>query len=192
MADTAINTVESGRPGRPSTAGDVPEAIRRRYLTERSGSDAVAYFVDARVATPAFRDQGRSLSSDRNDPNVVRDLVAIAAHRGWTDVAVRGQTEFRREVWLAARRAGLEVRGHRPSERDRQQLSRATARSPAPDRASGRPDPLQVVEAVVRNRVVEPAEQSRILALARERLAGWLERGAAVPTVRRDRDERPR
>jgi hypothetical protein len=48
---------------------------------------------------------------------------------------------------------------------------------------------MKVVETVVRSRVVEPAEQFRILAVARQRLAGWLERGATVEVAapRRDR-----
>lgn len=186
MSESSLNTVENSRPGR-AAAGDVPEAVRRRYLTERRGPDALAYFVDAQVERPAFRDDGRRLSSDRNDPNVIRDLVAIAKHRGWEEVAVRGQTAFRREVWLAGRREGVEVRGYRPTERDLQDLARH-ARSPQDTRRAAPVEPMRAVETVVRSRVVEPAEQSRILALARERLAQWLERGeAARPS--RDRRE---
>ncbi|MEW5687691.1 MAG: LPD7 domain-containing protein [Pseudomonadota bacterium] len=179
MSESPLNTVESNRPGR-AAAGDVPDPIRRRYLTERHGPDGLAYFVDAQVNRPAFRDDGRRLSSDRNDPNVIRDLVAIARHRGWDEIAVRGQTAFRREVWLAARREGLEVRGYRPTERDQQDLDRHTRQRANTPARQPSVDPMKAVETVVRSRVVEPAEQSRILALARERLARWLERGATV------------
>ncbi|PZQ59487.1 MAG: hypothetical protein DI570_15905 [Phenylobacterium zucineum] len=181
MTDSPLNTVEPSRPGR-AAAGDVPDPIRRRYLTERRGGDALDYFVDAQVERPAFRDDGRRLSSDRNDPNVIRDLVAIARHRGWEEIAVRGQTAFRREVWMAGRREGLEVRGYRPTERDLQDLARHARSAPAARAPRGAVDPMKAVETVVRNRVVEPAEQSRILAAARARLAQWLERGdARVP-----------
>lgn len=190
MPESPLNTVEAGHGGR-ATAGDVPDAIRRRYLTERRGPDAVAYFVDAQVARPAFRDDGRRLSSDRNDPNVIRDLVAVAKHRGWEEIAVRGQTAFRREVWLAARREGLEVRGYRPTERDLQDLARHARQSPDRGSRGDAVEPMKAVETVVRNRVVEPAEQSRILAVARERLAQWLERGGEPtrhhPARQRDR-----
>jgi len=179
MSESPLNTVESSRTGR-TASGDVPEPVKRRYLTERRGPDGLDYFVDAQVERPAFRDDGRRLSSDRNDPNVIRDLVSIARHRGWNEIAVRGQTAFRREVWLAARREGLEVRGYRPTERDLQDLARHT-RQPASGRTQpAAVEPMKAVETVVRNRVVEPAEQSRILAVARERLARWLERGAAL------------
>ncbi|MBI1198600.1 MAG: hypothetical protein GC203_12115 [Phenylobacterium sp.] len=178
MAEDLNIVTPEGRP-KSAIAGDVPEGVRRRYLTERRGGPGLGYYADARTGAAAFRDQGRRLTTDRNDPHVVRDLVAIAQHRGWNALTVRGHTEFRREVWLMARAAGLEVRGYRPTERDLQQADRR--RGPPAARATaldGR-DRLRVVEAVVRNRVVEPAEQARILAAARARLARWLERGAS-------------
>lgn len=177
MAEELNILTPEGRP-RSATPGDVPERIQRRYLTERRGGTGMGYYSDARTDVAAFRDQGHRLSTGRNDPHVVRDLVDIAQHRGWNTISVRGHTEFRREVWLMARAAGLEVRGYRPTERDRQQAERrrdpgAPAKPPLDNR-----DRLRVVEAVVRNRVVEPSEQARILAAARSRLAQWLERGA--------------
>ncbi|MGH6964115.1 MAG: LPD7 domain-containing protein [Phenylobacterium sp.] len=174
----------------------MPERLRRRYYTDPQGGPGLGFYVDATATAPAFRDQGRRLSTDRNDPNVIRDLVAIAGHRGWTTLDVRGQTAFRREVWLAARAAGLEVRGYQPTPRDEQDLSRRRQRAvrsnpqrtqPARDglAAPGPSDRLRIVEAVVRNRIVEPGEQDRVLAAARTRLADWLERGARFAPVGR-------
>lgn len=174
-----LNIVAPEGEQRPLAPGDVPEQIRRRYLTEQRGGRGLGFYADARVATAAFRDEGRRLSTDRNDPHVVRDIVAIAQHRGWSTISVRGHSEFRREVWMMARAAGLEVRGYRPTHRDQQLSERRNApssRTASPTRdAQTR---MRVVEAVVRNRIVEPSEQARILASARSRLAQWLERGA--------------
>lgn len=173
-----------------TTRGDVPEPLRRRYLTEARGGPGLGFYSDARAEAAAFRDQGRRLTTDRNDPHVVRDLVAIARHRGWSTISVRGHSGFRREVWLRARAAGLEVRGYRPTERDRQQADRTRERLPVKDTTP--PDAqarLRIVESVVRARVVEPAEQDRILSAARARLAHWLDRGATFGrhTAERDR-----
>ncbi|HEX7943715.1 MAG TPA: LPD7 domain-containing protein [Phenylobacterium sp.] len=185
-----LNVITPEGRAHPADAGDLPERVRRRYLTETRGRGALDFYVDARIETAAFRDHGRRLTTDRNDPNVVRDLVAIAQHRGWTTLKVEGQAAFRREVWAVARAAGLEVRGYRPTVRDQQELTRrADTRGPS-RRRDGDPtgqDRLRVVEAVVRNRVVEPAEQSHILAAARERLASWLERGAQFDAPARAR-----
>lgn len=186
MAEDLNILAPEGEP-RSGSPGDVPDHIRRRYLTDTRGGRGIGFYTDARVETAAFRDQGRRLLTDRNDPHVVRDLVGIAQHRGWTTVSVRGHTEFRREVWRAARAAGLDVRGYRPTPRDRQEAEqrevRRSRRPPELDRETR----LRVVEAVVRNRVVEPAEQARILSMARDRIARWMERGAQLSGGDRDR-----
>jgi hypothetical protein len=180
--DLNIVTPE-GRP-RADAQSDVPEHIRRRYLTEPRGGPGLGFYTDARAETAAFRDHGARLSTSRNDPHVVRDLVGIAQHRGWNTISVRGHTEFRREVWLVARAAGLEVRGYRPTERDRQHADRRS-KPPRPRSALDPRDRQRIVEAVVRNRVVEPAEQARILSAARSRLAHWLDRGGVRDHERR-------
>ena len=190
MADSAINVVDPAGRTHTGMVGDVPDRIRRRYLTDERNGPGLGFYVDATAAMAAFRDQGHRLSSNRNDPNVVRDLVAIAQHRGWSRLDVRGVTAFRREVWIVARAAGLEVRGYTPTERDLQDLARRAERGRAtaererqaaaePKRSSLSPATrLKIVEAVVKDRIVEPAVQARILAAARGRLADWLERGA--------------
>ena len=186
--------------------GDVPAALKRRYYTDERGGDGLGFYVDARIPAPAFRDRGRELVAARLDPGAVRDMTAIAQHRGWSIVKAQGSAGFRREAWLAGRSSGLEVRGYRPTERDLQELQRRQdrrrlaedrnevqeerrddRRNRAADQRevrrerredSGVKDRMDVVEAVVRSRVVGADRQERILAAARERTASWLERGA--------------
>lgn len=114
------------QPGRLSVErGDVPDAIKRRYFAEEPQfSPEVRFFTDARNEQPAFRDAGGKLTARDHNPDVVRDLVAIAVHRGWKSIEVRGDDDFRRAVWLEAKVAGLEVRGYKPTERDLQELAR--------------------------------------------------------------------
>lgn len=105
--------------------GDVPDAIKRRYFAEEPQfSPEVRFFTDARNEQPAFRDAGGKLTVRDSNPDIVRDLVAIAEHRGWKSIEVRGEDDFRRAVWLEAKVAGLEVRGYKPTERDLQELAR--------------------------------------------------------------------
>lgn len=124
--------------------GDVPETLRRRYFTEGRGAQ-LAYYTDHTAQRPAFQDVGRRLATDRTSPEVIKDMLAIAEHRGWSQIQVRGSVEFRREVWLQAQVRGLDLGGYRPSGRDEQELERrttATARD-APDGRTARaaPDP---------------------------------------------------
>ena len=190
------NTVNPAGSSRSKVEGDIPDALRRKYLTESGRFGAgIGFYVDATVVIPSFRDRGGQLVATRSDPNTVRDLVAIAQHRGWTAVAVTGATGFRREAWLAGQTLGLTVRGYQPGERDLQVLERRKlAKARNRDRDAG-PDPIapevrqtprrepmdaatrmKVVEAVVRNRLNEPTVQDRILARARDRLATLLDR----------------
>ena len=108
--------------------GDIPEALKRRYFTEERRL-ATVFFAGPGAKTPAFRDHGGKLSTHQVDPNTIRDMVAIAAHRRWRTIQVKGDDDFRREVWMEARALGLEVRGYRPRERDQQELE---ARAKAP------------------------------------------------------------
>lgn len=107
-------------------AGDLPEAVRKRYYADKARwSGEPAYFTTAETKDPAFRDQGRRLTTATESHEVVKDLVAIAAHRGWDRIHVTGTEAFRRSVWLEAAQRGLEVRGYKPNERDLEALDRA-------------------------------------------------------------------
>lgn len=228
----------------PSLAqGDVPEAVRRRYLTEGRGAQ-LAYYTDQTTRQPAFQDGGRRLSADRASPAVIKDMLAIAEHRGWSQIRVRGSVEFRREAWMQAQVRGLEVNGYRPTARDRQALDRRVTpperatradaergatpgrrrerhgdpgvasepieagaaadkdrrtqweikasrfRGATPEQAAQDPElrsaqsRMATVEAIVRRRA-EPAAAERIITAARERIAGWLERGASFELHKR-------
>jgi hypothetical protein len=189
-----VNRLEAAARARSIARGDAPETILRRYFLDERGGRGLGFYIDATWRRAVFRDRGDRLTTDRNDPNAVRHMVEIAGHRGWTTITVRGDTAFRREAWLAAGILGLEVRGYRPTERDLQDLERrrqARERRAGPaaqDRAlagdRGAAARLRTVEQVVKSRVPDPAEQARILAGARERLARWLERDATFEAPR--------
>jgi hypothetical protein len=194
------NQIDSEGRGRSTRKGDVPEVLQRRYYTDERGGPGLGFYADARVQAAAFRDLGARLVTARSDPNAIRDMAAVAQHRGWTAVVVHGDKDFRREAWLTASALGLDVRGYQPSGRDRQELERrqaALARKAAraaearPERGDGEPRDggaagranMRIVEAVVRARVGDRPSQDRILSAARERLASWLEKGARLQPV---------
>lgn len=132
---------EVSEPGGPThRPGDVPTSFTRRYFTEAlRGGATVAFYEGPGAKTPSFHDQGSRLSTEQTHPTVVRDLAAIAAHRGWRTIQVRGEDAFRREVWMEARALGLEVKGYKPRERDQQELDRRLEamreKSPEPARS---------------------------------------------------------
>ena len=129
-AQPSLEPAKKGKSFDPSvlqaaSPGDIPDALRKRYFsTTNKWSGEPAYFTSAQAKEPAFRDQGKRLITSNESDEVVRDLVAIARHRGWSHVHVTGSETFRRAAWIEASRQGLEVRGYRPSERDLQELDR--------------------------------------------------------------------
>lgn len=86
---------------------------------ERVASERRA-FADARGECLIFKDEGSRLATRREEPAVVRDLVAIAQHREWSGLRVTGSASFRRGVWLEATARGLTVAGYEPTDADRQ------------------------------------------------------------------------
>jgi Large polyvalent protein-associated domain 7 len=115
-APSSANAAEKPVPERA-----VPEEVRRRFVQVKNRY----YFPDG---ARAFTDRGTRLTTSSENTEVVRSLIQIAEARGWTEVTVRGTERFRKEAWFAARMAGLEVRGYRPSEFEQGRLVRTLGR----------------------------------------------------------------
>ena len=113
----------------------VPEHVRKRFV--QLGRHY--HFPDG---TRAFTDRGGRLTTPSENTEVIRSLVTIAQARGWNEISVRGTERFRKEAWMAARLAGLEVRGYRPTDFEQERVARTLARgreAPAPDRPESPP-----------------------------------------------------
>jgi hypothetical protein len=95
----------------------VPDHVRRRFVQV----GRKYYFPDG---ARAFTDRGHRLTTPSENTEVIRSLVSIAKARGWGEITVRGTERFRREAWSAARTAGLEVRGYRPTEFEHNKVAR--------------------------------------------------------------------
>lgn len=125
----------AGANARRRGATDAPAAARPEEATRRVVPDHVRerfvqvgkhyYFADG---TRAFSDRGGRLTTPSENTEVVRSLVAIALARGWNEISVRGTDRFRKDAWFAARQAGLEVRGYRPTEFEQAHLIRTLGR----------------------------------------------------------------
>lgn len=115
---------EVGQSAPSQRVDSVPEEVRKRFIQVRNKY----YFPDG---ARAFTDRGNRLSTPSENTEVVRSLVAIAKAREWEEITVRGTERFRKEAWFAARMAGLQVRGYRPSEIEQAHLVRTIARQNA-------------------------------------------------------------
>lgn len=89
-------------------------------------------------------------------------MLKVAQHRGWSRLKVEGEEAFRREVWVQARAMGLEVRGYRPRDRDREAAGLPHGRAQMEHR-------LRMASTVVRTLIADPEAQQRLLAYAAAR-----------------------
>ena len=115
----------------------VPEHVRKRFV--QVGRHY--YFADG---ARAFTDRGGRLTTPSENTEVIRSLVTIAQARGWNEITVRGTERFRKEAWVAARLAGLEVRGYRPTEFEQSRVVRMLAQGregPVPGEPESPPTP---------------------------------------------------
>jgi hypothetical protein len=119
----------------------LPDRIRRKYYVVanepgKDGPDGEArLYADERGEYLAFKVTEDRLVTRLAAAEVIRDMVSVAQHRQWETLQVRGSVEFRREAWLEASARGMDVKGHQPSELDRQALA---DRRVAWDRAQAR------------------------------------------------------
>jgi len=102
----------------------VPDDVARKFV--HVGDNY--YFHDKTIA---FTDKGTKIKAESTNLEVVRSLVKIAEARGWESISVTGTDEFRRQVWHEASTRGLSVRGYRPTDIEREQMTQRKARHEA-------------------------------------------------------------
>ena len=119
-AEPEVLTTIGTRPG------DLPDAVARRFFGEPARFGGfIDYYEGEGAKHAAFRDRGNRLHALQTDPATVATLLAIARHRNWSTIQVRGDDDFRREVWREAQTLGLTVRGYKPTIRDREEVERS-------------------------------------------------------------------
>lgn len=117
----APGTPGSGKKG-PAYRSE-PEHIAKAYYVEDKGGER-SYYDDYKRSSVAMRATDTTISSKREDLNTVRAMVDIAAARGWQSIDVAGSKEFKREAWIEAAARGIEAKGYRPNDPDRQEADR--------------------------------------------------------------------
>jgi putative DNA primase/helicase len=113
------------RPAKRAKPETVPDEVRKKFVQIKNAY----FFADG---AKAFTDRGDRLTTPSENTEVVRSLITIAQARGWNEVVVQGSERFRREAWAAARTAGLDVQGYKPTDFEQSRLVRSIADRSAP------------------------------------------------------------
>lgn len=113
----------------PQAAFSIPDDLAKRYeiraIEGRSEAERrVGLFAPGNVQTPALEISNERIVANRDDRETVENLVKLAQHNGWEGISVDGSPEFRKAVWQAAARSGLEVNGYEPSFAEREAVER--------------------------------------------------------------------
>jgi Large polyvalent protein-associated domain 7 len=122
--NATVPEAERSTPPKTAASHAVPEEITKRFVQVKNKY----YFPDG---ARAFTDRGNRITTNSENTEVVRSLIDIAKARSWQEITVRGTERFRKEVWIAASVAGLQVRGYKPTEFEQSHLVRTLAREKA-------------------------------------------------------------
>jgi Large polyvalent protein-associated domain 7 len=131
---------EEGEKEKGSSSEPQAETLERVPSDLKSKFTQVGRRYHFKDGALAFTDRGNRITSPSENTEVIKSVIAIAKERGWREIAVSGTERFRREALVAARLAGINVRGHTPLEL--QQL-RETKATPERGDAHGQPDEQQ-------------------------------------------------
>ncbi|TAM05671.1 MAG: hypothetical protein EPN70_07870 [Paraburkholderia sp.] len=158
IADSRDNQIgvdpASRKPVVTKDGYDVPAHVASRYLVKDGRFWKLDGMEDKRdpgaTTQPHFEDVGARLNSRQNDRATIADMVAVAKAKNWDSIVVRGSETFRRNAWIEASLAGVDVKGFKPVEsdealleaakRERAALTIKAGTSPAPDVAQ-KPNP---------------------------------------------------
>ena len=87
-----------------------------------AGKTEFAFRSGNRQGELAFSDSGKQLVTASESRETIVAMLEVAKAKNWREITVSGTDEFRRQAWLEARLAGMEVRGFEPKDADRQLL----------------------------------------------------------------------
>ncbi|QQV79464.1 hypothetical protein H5J25_19930 (plasmid) [Sphingomonas aliaeris] len=149
------NSVSRGQPEveqqRPSAEFAIPPDIADRYevraVDAPDGQQRFGLFRPGQRDAPFIEitdgGKARRIVARAEDAETIQALVKIAQFNGWDRIDVDGSPDFRKAVWAAATRSGLEVNGYEPSfiEQEKSATARRediarrdlTPATPAPD-----------------------------------------------------------
>lgn len=133
--EPVLPSVPKAAPVAPAAQPPVAAAKKPGPHTTESAAISASYYVEDRGRERHFYDdyQRKALamrvtdtvvSSKRQDLNTIKAMFEVADTRGWKSVELKGTAEFKREAWIEAQTRGLDARGYRATDLDRQEAER--------------------------------------------------------------------
>ena len=92
----------------------VPKSVSSKY-NEVEGK---FYAKEGSSSRLMFEDKGKALATSSTDKAAIADMVTLAKAKNWSNLALSGSQEFRREAWLQAESQGIKTKGYTPKDQD--------------------------------------------------------------------------
>ncbi len=125
-AQPAVRAAPLGRGGKPAEAEEDAIAKRHGLYTADRGKTRT-YFADYQQKREVMRADPARIRTKHDDRQTVTAVLDLAQARGWDTLRLRGSEDFRREAWVQAGVRGIATEGYKPTETDRQELTRRQA-----------------------------------------------------------------
>lgn len=124
--DVELLAVENGdrdvTPARQRDRDAYPDGFESQFFTKEERDGERAVYADSKGNQELFRDTGDQMRTKDGNELAIKTMVETAKHRQWQSIDVKGSKDFKRDVWLEAQSRGIDVRGYKPTELDRQEL----------------------------------------------------------------------
>lgn len=104
----------------------LPQSLENNYIAiakNRFLKEAKIHFYDkADPKTVAFEDRTTALATSKNDEKTVKAMLDLAQSKNWKAIQIKGDPEFKKQMWIESRIRGIETKGFKPTEADRAEL----------------------------------------------------------------------
>ena len=104
----------------------LPQSLENNYIAiarNRFLKDAKVNFYDKTdPKTVAFEDRTTTLNTSKSDEKTIKAMVDLAQSKNWKAISIKGDPEFKKQMWLEAEVRGIETKGYKPTEADRAEL----------------------------------------------------------------------
>jgi len=143
-----LNTLKPVDDLAPQHSPEELEKDFEGFYAVRKDAEKVLYLTRG-ADTEAFMDHGSHIHILTREPaeqkQSIQAAIEIAKERGWRELEVTGTEDFRRQVWMEASLAGIQVRGYVPTPEDKVELEKLRPGS-APAPAELEPSKISAVE----------------------------------------------
>lgn len=95
----------------------ITDELSNQFLIA-GNSEKAKYYYKNKPDIKAFEDNGKKMVTESSSKQVAASMVELANIKNWETLKVKGNEQFKSEVWLQASLKGIAVKGYKPNDKD--------------------------------------------------------------------------